>query len=114
MKILALFEINKIYNLNFFRSFLSFKCNKKVLKMKASEISSNLIGKKIQFDEEVLTWNGKKTYTFTGEIIGVSKTDSFIDVTVYRNCGLPFKNSIHHIGVNFESGYNTIETAKLI
>lgn len=82
--------------------------------MKASEISTSLIGKKISYVKEILTWSGKVNIHFVGEIIGVDKTDSFIDITIVTKLGKPFENTIHHIGINFETGYNEIENAEII
>lgn len=83
--------------------------------MKDFEVSDALIGKKIKFEKEVLVFTGEKiNYVLEGEIIGVTKTDSFIDITVVRDCGLPYKSSVEHIGINYDSGYNSLESAKLI
>lgn len=82
--------------------------------MKVSEITDKLVGKSIKYEKEVMTFIGPKIYQFEGEIIGVSKHDTFIDITIYRECGLPYSSSIDHIGINFKSGYNTIENAKIL
>ena len=81
--------------------------------MKASEISTSLINRKVSYIKEIMTWSGPKKIKFFGTVIGVDKTEDFIDITIVVDLGKPFENTVHHIGVNFENGYNEIENLEI-